>query len=269
MMISLKSTPLSIVLNLVLGMTLMYACDLDESGPSQIESPSPCDQLDNDSPEALCAKFGPVAVSQEECDASDSCQIYTFDLGCGDVTTAHCSSEPMLVCAEDVMGDPAQLCSGEGLVLATTEECSADTTCRTVTTPGPCGDLIETLCRPDECDEEGYPDPRSICQEAGLVLATEEECSSGVECQTLEFEVGCGEIAIALCAVDDECQETGRVEPEVICDAEVNCSDDEVQSRIACEEYELDRRRMPRRLDLWFDHFLSTSRILSRDLELW
>ena len=220
MMILRKSTQLSMFMTLAFGLTLMSACDSNDSKVSEMEPDIPCDEIDIASPDSVCEDAGLILVTQEECDASGVCQTIEFDMGCGDLVTVLCSPELLPVCLEDVIVEPTLICEGEGLVLATTEECTEDTTCRTITTPRPCGDLIETLCRAPECDEAGYPAPGSICQEAGLVLATEEECSSGVDCQTLEFEIACGEIATTLCKSEDECLESGRVEPELICEGE-------------------------------------------------
>ena len=199
------------------ALILMSACesakeisDFNEpSDPSCVETaPSPAD---------ICQQENLSLATEAECAEMD-CQTITLETACSGPRDVLCVLTDL--CLESPP-DPQSICEAEGQVLATEEEC-ADIECEEVTFASACNQTGRALCRaPDmNCNEEGYPDPSSICEQEGLILADEMECGAGIECQTIEFEIACGERATALCKADEECMEDGRVEPEVICEGE-------------------------------------------------
>ena len=175
---------LTTLITLTLNLTLMSACET----ATESQSP-PCEDTDRSGIESICEAAGLVSATQEECDAGAECQSIEFDTTCGDTTTALCKAESDSECMESGRIEPNLICDAEGLVLATEEECEEDMSCRTLITEGPCDLSFETLCREAECTDDGYPSPDSICEAEGLVFATREECDSGVDCRTLEFEI--------------------------------------------------------------------------------
>jgi hypothetical protein len=70
-----------------------------------------------------------------------------------------------------------------------------------------------------DCTEDTAPDPRSICEEAGLELVTEEDCTND-ECQTVVIELVCGDNAEALCREVEDCSLIEYPDSSLICETE-------------------------------------------------
>ena len=182
--------------SLTVALMFLSACDSAKEpiDPDEPNDPS-CMEMGS-SPSEVCQGVDLTLASEAEC-AEAECQTITYETTCSGSLEALCLIQDNL-CDEEPP-DPNSICEAEGQVLATQEEC-AELECQEVSYPSACGQMGRTLCRiPDMvCDEEGYPDPGSICEQEGLIETTEEECAE-VECQRLEFEVACGEIAEVIC----------------------------------------------------------------------
>ena len=165
-------------------------------------------------PNSLCEGEGLEPATEEECsDMAVACITVNVDLGCDTVVSEFCR-EPE-ECNESGCPAPGSICEGEGLELATEEECADDSVvCQTITFDIACGDTATVLCKEaEECNESGYPAPGSICEGEGLEIATEEECADdSVVCQTITFDIACGNTATVLCK-----------EPEANCLAYPSC----------------------------------------------
>ena len=88
------------------------------------------------------------------------------------------------------------------------------------------------------CESEQLSEPNSLCEESGMMLATQAECDAGLVCQMLSATSECGEEVTALCHMpsDPECLEDGYVPPDAICEAEglVLATDEECEDNDVC-----------------------------------
>lgn len=244
-------TPLSL---LSLTSFLMIGCVIEEE---QCATPDTAQ---------VCQEQALSPASEEECNENEAmCTEVEITL-CGEPLEILCTEESEPICDEEGAIDPQDICQVEGLILASEEECINDPTCRTITSKGPCDTEVTTLCRVEECTDDVYPDPTSICESEGLILANDDECLSNDECQSVTFSHPCGQATPVLCKPAEilcdaypscpngfieseslclrgeeecqlatECQRTISCRPEVNCAAIVECMPEELSSNIACE----------------------------------
>ena len=84
-----------------------------------------------------------------------------------------------------------------------------------------------TFCKESDqtCEEEGYPNPDSICEQEGLVIASDEDCED-YQCSTIELEIACGEMAEVLCRPEvslDPLPEICALRNEAQCGQDTSC----------------------------------------------
>ena len=176
-----------------------------------------CPAIALPNPSRICANEGLEVGTEELCEAGN-CRTITLDLGCGyqvEILCIESMIDPCLTPGED----PSSLCLDLDLEIATAEECETEE-CRSFETGSDeCG--YDTIwCRvPTGCDEDGFPNPESVCEERGLELGTEEDCET-YSCSLVEIEVGCGEYADIICFNSDNCLESPAFPPSEACIAE-------------------------------------------------
>ena len=204
-------------------------CEMDPTCRSIINA-GPCDSEDEvfcidpscteeafPTAEVICQGEGLTLASEEECNEGIDCQTFEFLSDCNVTSIALCRIANGVECDEDGRVEPSIICEGEGLVLATDEECVDNVTCQTITSNGPCDMTFETLCK----------EPEGQC----LALPS---CSPGTvpSAPCLRGEESCETVTI--------CEETISCRPELACNAAPACDEGEVASRFACEEGEDD-----------------------------
>ena len=187
-----------------------------------------CSESGFPAPDSMCDAEGLVIATTEECtDESLECETITFNIACGNTASVLCKA------AEECIPEsipPNSLCEGEGLEPATEEECSdMAVECITVNIDLGCDTIVSELCKEqEECNESGYPAPDSICEVEGLEMANEEECANdSVVCQTITFDIACGNTATVLCK-----------EPEANCLAYPSCPEDLIEYDSPCRRGE-------------------------------
>ena len=144
------------------------------------------------------------------CAAMSACEV-------NEETISSTPSTP--TCDEELVSDPNLICQDAGLVIATQDECDASAACQTLSTNLACGEEMSVLCQEPlehECLESGRIPPEVICEEAGLVLATIEECAGDPTCQTVITEGPCDQAYETLCRVSD-CAEARFPDAESVC----------------------------------------------------
>lgn len=183
----------------------------------------------------ICASRDLRLASEEECVVEGVCTEVMINL-CGEELVALCKEDLDPVCIEEGAVDPADLCSGEGMILASEAECEGDESCQSFRAVDQCGMSTTVFCRPDVICGEGFSAASLICESEGLIEASDDECEARDDCREITVDVGCDLGGTVLCKPDPTCYETGRIEDSVICDTQglIPATEEECEGDAGC-----------------------------------
>ena len=179
------------------ALMLLSACDRAEESMNDPNEPA-CVETGL-SPSEACQREDLSLATEAEC-VDAECRIITYETPCSGPQEALCLVQGDL-CLENPP-EPSEICTAEGQVLATQEECEA-LECQEVTYPSACGQTGQTLCRAPDLTE---PLPE-ICAERD-----ESQCGRDNTCQWLTPEPWA-------------CAEPEEILPHAGCFPMINCRD--------------------------------------------
>ena len=108
-----------------------------------VSDPDECNEVGFPSPMSLCEAEGLVFATEEECEAESSCRTLTREGPCG--------SSYEVLCQEVACTAPSPnaetICHGEGLVVATEQECSGEIECQLFVFQSECGGTSTVRCK--------------------------------------------------------------------------------------------------------------------------
>lgn len=166
----------------------------------------------------LCESIGLRLAYEDECMIEGICTEITRTL-CDINIVVQCTEDLNPVCHDEFEVNPSDVCSNEGLILASEEECEMDASCQSFQRPDACGMSTTIFCRPEITCDEGFSAASLICESEGLIEANDEECASRDDCREVTLDMGC-QAGTVLCRPDPTCDETGRIEDSEICGAQ-------------------------------------------------
>ena len=183
----------------------------------------------------LCELNGLREAYEDECMVEGVCTELMRTV-CDRTIVALCTEDLDPVCVHELEVDPSDVCSNEGLILASEAECEMNESCQSFQRPDACGMSTTIFCRPEVSCDEGFSAASLICEREGLIEANEEECASRYECYQITIDMGCNQGGTVLCRLEPICDETGRIDDSELCSARglIPASEEECEGDAGC-----------------------------------